>query len=448
MVPTATSLRIGARVRAERKSRGLVVLDLAEQMKEAAPERVRRRLPSSRDLERTIRAHESGKRGIGPRYRILYARTFGIDEDELFPEFVPPPPTVEGEDPATARTGAHTPDEGDEMRRRAAIQFLAALSAGVAVPPGTLETVLSGIDDAIGRPVDLAEWEAIVHEYGHLLLTRPVGSLVDGLTSDIVAVGQLLKRHEATDDVPGLLRVSAGLSGLLAIGLGDIGRHHEARIARRTAQRAADACGDRDLQVWVRGRAAQDVLWAGRPNHVVITLADDAIEIADGTPSSGLARAHSARAFVAADQGDAAGAEEALNAMKRTFDQIPDGGTDQSALMFRETQLRWAEGYAHTRTGDRRAEAALEQALAIYPPSVAGATLNLHIIQAARLVKERDIDAGLHHAITTLQAYHRPLSVAANKLVNQVLHALPEQARSLPAAREFRELASSRTALA
>ncbi|MFD0683065.1 XRE family transcriptional regulator [Actinomadura fibrosa] len=334
------------------------------------------------------------------------------------------------------------------MRRRAAIQFLAALSAGVAVPPGTLETVLSGIDDAIGRPVDLAEWEAIVHEYGHLITSRPPGTLVGDITADIVAVGRLLKVHEATDDVPGLLRVSAGLSGLLAIDLGYVGRRHEARTAWRTAQRAADASGDRELQVWVRGRAAQDAHWTGRPDHVVIGLADEAIEIADGAPSGGKARAHAARASVAADQGDADGAKRSLVALKDTFDRLPDDDAGLSELTFRETQLRWNESYAHTQIGDRRAEATLDDALALYSASATRPRANLQLMRAALLVKSHDVDTGLHHALTTMQAHHRPHSAATGMLVNRVLHALPKEARTNPDAQELRELAANRTALA
>ncbi|MFD0687162.1 helix-turn-helix domain-containing protein [Actinomadura fibrosa] len=450
MVPTATSLRIGARVRAERKSRGLVVLDLAEQMKEAAPERVRRRLPSSRDLERTIRAHESGKRGIGPRYRILYARTFGIDEDELFPEFVPPPPTVEDEDPATAKTGDHTPDEGDEVKRRAALQFLAALSAGAAVPPGALETILSGLDDALGRPVDLTEWEAIVREYGSQIAFRPSGALVGDLTSEIITVGELLKRHQATDDVPGLLRVRAGLTGLLAIDLGDMGRQREARTAWSAARRAADASGDREMRVWTRGRSAQDAQWCGRPAEVVIGLADEAIEIADGNPSFGLARAHGARAAIAADQGDATGMEASLTALKRTFDRLPHDSLTWSPLTYQETQLRWDEGYARTQMGDGKAEKALDHALTLYPPEATSPVLNIHIMQATGLVQSRDVEGGLQKAIATLQDDGRTRRMAAGTtlLVGHLLRALPEQAQALPAARELRELASGRAVMA
>ncbi|KAB2373628.1 transcriptional regulator [Actinomadura montaniterrae] len=76
--------RAGARLRAARKAHGLTVADLAERFRDVAPERVRQRLPSLRDLERTIRGHEAGEHAVGPRYRLLYARALNTPEEALF----------------------------------------------------------------------------------------------------------------------------------------------------------------------------------------------------------------------------------------------------------------------------------------------------------------------------------------------------------------------------
>ncbi|MER6815290.1 hypothetical protein ABT299_38990 [Spirillospora sp. NPDC000708] len=76
--------RAGARLRAARKAHGLTVADLAERFRDVAPERVRQRLPSLRDLERTIRGHEAGEHAVGPCYRLLYARALNTPEEALF----------------------------------------------------------------------------------------------------------------------------------------------------------------------------------------------------------------------------------------------------------------------------------------------------------------------------------------------------------------------------
>jgi transcriptional regulator with XRE-family HTH domain len=76
--------RNGARLRATRKARELVVADLAERIRDMAPDHIKRRLPKLRDIERTIRGHEAGDHNISERYRMLYARALDIDESELF----------------------------------------------------------------------------------------------------------------------------------------------------------------------------------------------------------------------------------------------------------------------------------------------------------------------------------------------------------------------------
>ncbi|WP_067487736.1 hypothetical protein [Actinomadura hibisca] len=138
-----TNKAIGARLRAERKARRLVVADLAEQFREVAPARVAQRLPKLRDLERTIRGHEAGEHAVGPRYRMLYSAVFGVPEEELFA-----PPTEDAPSLWYPGEVGVTPDDDER---------LAAVAARPArLDAGTLEaltTVLSGqrrLEDAIG----------------------------------------------------------------------------------------------------------------------------------------------------------------------------------------------------------------------------------------------------------------------------------------------------------
>ncbi|WP_395103753.1 XRE family transcriptional regulator [Actinomadura sp. SCN-SB] len=389
-----------------------------------------------KNLARQILDWEKGKHF--PRdWAQAYATAFDIPHEELF-----------GADEATApRTGtvetSTTPDlEDDEVKRRAALQLLTAITAGAAVPPGTLEHVLSGIDDALGNPLDLDGWEAVVHEYGQVLATRPAGALVADLTADIVAVGKLLKRHRDESDQAGLLRVSAGLSGLLAIDLGDTGNQRAARVAWSTAGRAADGSGDQSLRVWVRGRAAQDAAMAGRPASVIVGLAEEAMRIADDVPSTGLARAHAARAYAATALGDTAQAHASLAALTRTFDCLPDStGSQTSPLSYGATQLLWAKSYVQALTGDDRADETVAQALALYPPSAAAPITNLSLMQAAMLVNSGEINTGLEHAITSLRSSQgRVTSAGARLITGKILNAVPEQARALSAARELRAI--------
>ncbi|MDL4775382.1 MULTISPECIES: XRE family transcriptional regulator [Thermomonosporaceae] len=423
-----------ARLGAEREARGWGKFAMARHLLAAvgiapSPQKVK-------TLTRQILGWEKGSHF--PRdWAAAYSAAFDIPEDELFPA----PPHGRPATPVGTVDQSPTPDQGDDdVKRRAALQLITALGAGAAVPPGVLETIFAGIEDALGDPIDLAEWEATVHEYGQLLITQPNGTLISALTADIIAVGELLRRHRGSPDASGLLRISAGLSGLLAIDLGDVGDKRAARASWSIAKRAADASGDRDLRVWVRGRAAQDAVWAGRPSAVVTDLTNAAIGIAAGAPSAGLARAHAAHAYLAADQGDAGRAHESLGALKRAFDRLPDAPDDQSVLAYRESQLRWAESYVHTRAGDRRAATTLTQAGALYPSDALGPVVNLSLMRAILMIKAREIDSGLETALAPLRS--RPVTVAGgtSQLVRQILRALPDQARALPAARELQAL--------
>jgi hypothetical protein len=329
--------------------------------------------------------------------------------------------------------------QGEEMRRRATLQMIAALSAGAAIPPGSLETVLSGIEDALGNPLDISEWERVVYEYGERILVQPAGSLTHELSSDVIAVGELLKRQSGEPVRADLFRVAAGLSGLLAIDLNDVGDQRAARVSWATAKRAADASRDRDLQVWVRAKEAQKSCWAERPKDIVARLSAEAIQIAGEVPSSGLARAYAALAYVAAEGGNAAGVNSAMSSFRRTFESLPATMTtsySQTSGTLHEGLVFWSEAYVHTVLGDNQADTAISQALALSPGSAVNEELEL--FRALVMVRDREIDTGLEHAINTIDA--RPLGAFRRRVVRQIISAVPVQAKALPAAQELQKL--------
>ena len=385
-------------------------------------------------FEAYVKQWESGKENVsGPRYRAAYAEVFGVSEDELFNG---------GMLPSTVKDGVDPEDAGDDMRRRAALHLLAALGAGAAIPPGVLEEVLGGVEDALGNPLDVDEWDRTVHEYGQLLMVRPAGALIKDLTADLVSVGELLKRKMAESERRRMLRVSAGLSACLAIDLGDVGEVRAARTTWATAKRAADASGDTALRAWVRGRAAEDACWIGRPASVIDSLTSEAVAIAGGAPSAGLARAYAARTYAAVARGDVAQARSSLAETERVFEALL-GQDGQSVFAFRETQMRWAESYVHTLVGDNRSRETVARALDLYPPAAHGPRSNLALMDAIALIREREIDAGLQRALTTLEDHRDATTAGRAVLVGHILQALPPTARQLPAARELRALTSA-----
>ncbi|QXJ24708.1 XRE family transcriptional regulator [Actinomadura graeca] len=328
------------------------------------------------------------------------------------------------------------------MKRRAAIHIISALGAGGVVPPGVLEEFLSGIDHVLDAGTDLEEWDRVVYDYGHQLYRRPFTVLISALTADIVAVGELLETSRPPNEQAGLLRVSAGLSGILADTLGNMGDDRAARRTWSTARRAADASGDRALRVWTRGRAAQHATWAGSSHQAVMTMVDAASEIADGVPSSGLARAYAAGAYTAALYNDHKTASTNLTKLKRTFDQLPHRPGEPTVLGFQESQLHWNEAYVRTASGGKGASDAIDNARTLYPSTAVAPIVNLHLMQAINLAADNDVHEGLNLAVTSLTDRPRPV-MATRQLVEQLLNTIPRAARVLPAARELHALTAA-----
>ncbi|MDL4816894.1 XRE family transcriptional regulator [Actinomadura opuntiae] len=289
---------------------------------------------------------------------------------------------------------------------------------------------------------DLLEKLGIVNDYGHQIYRRPLEVLVPALTADIIAVGELLKEARPPREQTGLLRASAGLTGVLAETLAKGGDDRAARRAWNTARRAADASGDRVLRVWVRGRAAQHAGWAGSSHQTLMTMVRDAEQIAGGVPSSGLARAYAAGAYGAASYGDIATARANLDKLKRTFERLSPGPGEPTILDFQESQLHWNEAYVHVVGGDKRAVATVEYAEKLYPSTANGPLVNLHLMRAIDLIKQGELGVGAEVAVTSLAGQPRP-AMAQRQLVGQVLETLPASARALPAARELRSLISA-----
>ncbi|TDD72171.1 helix-turn-helix domain-containing protein [Actinomadura rubrisoli] len=351
--------------------------------------------------------------------------------------------------PGVSVEASASPYGRDDVKRRALLQLIAAAGAGAAVPPGVVEEVFAGVDRAVGTQVDLADWNMAVREYGSLVSQQPMGTLIDNLAADVIGIGRMLEGELSDSERTGLLRVSAALSSLLAIEFDNVGDRRSARKAWGTARRAADASDNRGLRVWVRAKQADEALWAGLPHDHITALAAEAAQIADGAPCAGLPRVHATLASLAAEAGDSATAQRQMTEFSRVFDRLPDSvSSDPTAFGWNAARQRWEQAYVYTILGDRRAEAALEESMALYPPGTLGPVANLRVIQAMGMVRDREVDDGLSLTLSTL--HELPISSARHHMSRQILRKLPgNKARALPAAREVHALTygQSRTAL-
>ncbi len=334
----------------------------------------------------------------------------------------------------------------DDVERRAAMRLLAGIGSGATVPLPALESVFSQIERVLDERVDLDDWERTVAEYAYLNVRQPVGTLIQDLTADVAAVARLLGRGNSPRTQAGLLRVSAGLSGLLATEFADLGDRRATRLSWRAARRAADASGDRNLSVWVRAKEADDARWMGAPASAIAAQVDEAVRIANGAPSYGLFRAHTVRAELAAGRGDHLGARAAMHDFISTMEHLPAGATapDAAVSLFEsglgETFLGWHEAYVRTLIRDGQADPVAERALAGYPAETPGPVALLQLMRAVNLVRSRDIGEGLAHAVASVET--GVMTTARRHIIGQILEALPEQERGQDAARHLRALAS------
>ncbi|WP_214103571.1 helix-turn-helix domain-containing protein [Acrocarpospora catenulata] len=335
----------------------------------------------------------------------------------------------------------HAQGKDEDMERRALLQLFAALSTGAVVPAGTVETILSRAESALGQHenTELAHWEELVFEYGCQYVTRPPGSLISAAANDLVEVSRLLGTSQTSFTRAGLLRISSQLSAILAMEFSDIGERNAALRSWRLARRTADETNDRDLRVWVRARESTYAFWAGRPAPTVSRLADEAIEISGGAPSTSLARAYSAKAIAAASEGDAAQARSAQHDLDRTYEALPDPDRGSPLWSFSERRMHWSQAYPSALMGDTaEASQALERALALCPVTLRADVTELKLMQALALVHDRDITTSLDIASTA--AEEQPLGASRRRIMGQIIQALPESARTVPATRELRAL--------
>lgn len=291
--------------------------------------------------------------------------------------------------------------------------------------------------------LDVDRWEEIVWEHGFAYYTGSPGTILGPLSVDREKAHGLLDREQPAKARTELLRITARLTAIAAMEMTDTG-HPAALHSWRTARRMADATGDRDLRVWVRGWEAIFGYWSGWPAADVIPLTDDAIRIAAGTPGRGLFEAHTARAFALAAEGDADGAGRALDDAHRVADTLPgDAVGDHDSPLW--SLPAWAGSYGTAYTcalvGDtRRAARQAAEARRLCPPDFGGDTADLRLFGALALIGEGDVTAGLIQAMDAVCDW--PVTTGRRRVITQLLAALPERARALPAAQALHRWAS------
>lgn len=338
----------------------------------------------------------------------------------------------------------------NDMERRTIMQLLAALGTGATLPLDALETLRATFDRAVDSAGEhaLEDWEQIAHQHAYDIRVEPPTALIGKLAVDVADVRQALETRPDIDR-NGLQRVGAQLAAIMAMALAETGEFWESRRWWRTARIAADASGDLDLRVWVRGRNALIETGAPRPAIVsVLRLASEAEHLAGDRLSVGVAEAWFGRsvamAVASAPAGDTPDPGDVLGRYDDIGSRLPAEVTGEHSAIWgwpaeRHTSSRatLAVLLGVPTAHDEVARQIAADGPGADPRSVATGVMKKSVC----LINASEAPQGLTDAVnayTRLPSEHRTTSITW--WARQVMLTAPEQTRSLPAAEELRAL--------
>ncbi|WP_157431027.1 hypothetical protein [Actinomadura macra] len=436
---SAESSHIGARLRTERKKRGLVVADLASLFREVAPDRVAATLPTRRNIERTIRGHEAGEHGVGPRYRLLYAAALKMTEEELFPESSQAPPADSGGTVALASI----PDPwDDDVNRRELLYDSGAWAAGAAVAPilASLDRAWQASQHALpgasvsremiddwenGYDVHAASWR---HDHPSVVLAA--------LAADWSDIAPHLRRSQPDAAARDLAHAAARLAFLIAGGLSEIEDRRHSRRWWGTSRYLADKSRDPNLASLSRSFEVTTRLSDDREDPgALLSLAQEARRLAGTRPTVARIYAVAVEAETHAANGDLASAITAIREVEALFARLPASGPQWG-----EDRLRYVQSQVYAWAGDvRRASEAQKAGQPYYRSSEHQAVqLQLHV---PMLRARTDPEGALTQALEIIDALPKERRIArVRSNARRVITVIPEQAQALPATRELRAL--------
>ena len=443
MIDRRSRRLLGERLREARESPPYLSREeLARRMRALATPEELKTLAHVKSLARRIRAWERGEAAPSKKYQRLYAQALGVQEEDLF-QPRPSPSVPSRALPQGTLRDASWGHEEDDVRRRT----LLGLLAGAAVAPWTqAEQARAALHNMVASEAterDVADWEQAAWDYAREVGALPASQLLPELLTDFTDLGTMISRANEPVRMQ-LVHVAAQMAALTAIALVGIGDLRTARRWWRTAARAADESGDREIAALVQGSQAVFALYGDRSPLVALDLADEAIAIGDGRPCSGVASGYAARAQALAQLGRHQEAVAALQDLEEIFERLPDHARDDQGSQWgwAPQQLLHVASYVYTFAGDvQRAGRAQDQALALYrrPVSVGRAQVELH--RAGALLAAGDVDEGAQHAVKVWERL--PAGYREDRLVRRIaatsLALAPAGSTSRPALRDAYE---------
>ncbi|MFF4647749.1 transcriptional regulator [Streptomyces sp. NPDC001389] len=324
---------------------------------------------------------------------------------------------------AASRAFRRSHGEEKDVKRR---QFLGATAAvgGMAMLTGMAQA-RAGIDGALGG-TGLADLEylegAFERHRGGYNGREPEGVLAQ-MHEDVLLLREVLGRpHPATERTE-LVRVAAGITGLVAIIQHDRGDQVEATYWFTTAGKAAEESGDARMAAWVAARHAMLPLNYGAPAQAA-QIAGRALRQAGKHPTASAALAAAVAARSLAAVGDHSSARRAVGHAQRIADRLDGKETADTWFGYPE-QKHWVHlSQAYTLLGDTGAAyQAQDSALALTKsPSVMSRAL-IAMDRAACLATDGDLGGAVQMAVGVLEqlpnSYRRGLVRSRAELLQQ-----------------------------
>ncbi|GAA4072997.1 helix-turn-helix transcriptional regulator [Actinomadura miaoliensis] len=380
------------RIWAERERRGWTKHEMARQLMRGAG----LSYGNVVNLARQIYDWEKGKHF--PRdWARAYATAFDTTVEKLFGV---PDPTQRAVDLAGTVEDSATSDDWYDMERRRLLELL-VLSLGTGALASSGEPIRQLLDLTLASEDRSTEdWELACVDHMHALQRQPPVQVRDGLLIDLLAIQRQLKNADAKN-IPGLSRVAAAQSFILANTLTRLGDHSAAIHWWRTAKAASDASGDLHVRLMVRSEEAGCGLYGQRDVSTVLALVDKARELRRDKSSFWYADLAGTRAKALTLLGRHDEAKREL----ATF--VDYDGEDWRARIIPTRwsfgQRHFAESWVYAGAGDETKADEARGRLLAHKPNYQHAT-NTRLHEAVCTVVNGGIDQGARQATAILDA--------------------------------------------
>ncbi|TDD79667.1 hypothetical protein [Actinomadura rubrisoli] len=429
---------VGARLLAERKARRWSRHGMARKLLSAVgiapdPKRVR-------NMARQILDWEKGKNF--PRdWAEAYTIAYDIPYDELFGTV-----GLDWRDdlPSTLEADPRPSSQGDDpVRRRALLQGGTVLAADATIAPilTTLTSAWQASEPTLpGATVSrsmLDDWENAYEVHATSYRIDPPTVVLTALAWDWADIAPHLRRKQPDGIDRDLAHAASRHAFLIAGGMFEMGNRRHAHRWWTTSRELADKSRDHRLASLTRSWEVTNRFQDDREDPAeLLLLAREARRLAGERPSFALIYSVAEVAWAYAAVGDQDSSIATIHEVETLFERLPSTGDRQ----WGEERLRFNQSRTYSLVGDvRRASEAQAAAHGLHRPNTY-ATVQIALHEAL-LCARRDPEEALAQGLQIVTELPQERRIArVQSAARQVVTALPDKARELPAARELQAL--------